>query len=208
MKKKRVMVPLYVKIASAAAAAGLLLTVGLWPEKQLPKMEPITELKPINASQIEQSFHPSVLAPRPSVFIKPQAVVKEKPVVIEKTETPLLAQLEPKEPQSIPTLETSDEPDFDFLAYRMNASLDFAVRNENSNEDYEDDEPNLSLIGRGLLWLTNGRYDSFANLINSGIHKAKQDLSEAATDLALTAYQHVDEYFEQTRERREEKQRE
>ena len=54
LKKKVAVVPLYVKIASAAAAAGLLLTVGLWPEKQLPKMEPIAELKPVAATRIER----------------------------------------------------------------------------------------------------------------------------------------------------------
>ena len=47
LKKKAAVVPLYVKIASAAAAAGLLLTVSLWPEKSMPKVEPIAELKPI-----------------------------------------------------------------------------------------------------------------------------------------------------------------
>ena len=47
LKKKATVVPLYVKIASAAAAAGLLLTVSLWPEKSMPKMEPVAELKPI-----------------------------------------------------------------------------------------------------------------------------------------------------------------
>ena len=49
LKKKSTVIPLYVKIASAAAAAGLLLTIGLWPEKSLPKVEPIAELKPIHS---------------------------------------------------------------------------------------------------------------------------------------------------------------
>ena len=47
LKKKGAVIPLYVKIASAAAAAGLLLTIGLWPEKSLPKVEPIAELQAI-----------------------------------------------------------------------------------------------------------------------------------------------------------------
>ena len=45
--EKRRIVPLYVKIASAAAAAGLLLPLSLWPEKPLPKVEPIAELPAI-----------------------------------------------------------------------------------------------------------------------------------------------------------------
>ena len=41
LKKQRAIVPLYVKIASAAAAAGLLLTVSLWPEKSSKRFAPI-----------------------------------------------------------------------------------------------------------------------------------------------------------------------
>ena len=59
LKKRAAVVPFYIKIASAAAAAGLLLTVVLWPQKSMPKVEPIAELTPIPASiSIEEKpFH-------------------------------------------------------------------------------------------------------------------------------------------------------
>ena len=40
-KDSKHIIPLYVKIASVAAAAGLLLTVSLWPEKSMPKWNPL-----------------------------------------------------------------------------------------------------------------------------------------------------------------------
>ena len=63
LKKKGTIVPLYVKIASAAAAAGLLLTVTLWPEKSMPRVEPIANLKPIEVSRISTN-EPIALLPR------------------------------------------------------------------------------------------------------------------------------------------------
>ena len=45
LKKKAAVVPLYVKIASVAAAAGLLLTVTLWPEKSMQKTGPKNRCK-------------------------------------------------------------------------------------------------------------------------------------------------------------------
>ena len=41
LKKKGAIIPLYVKIASVAAAAGLLLTVSLWPENRCKKPIPL-----------------------------------------------------------------------------------------------------------------------------------------------------------------------
>ena len=200
LKKQRAVVPLYVKIASAAAAAGLLLTVGLWPEKQLPKTEPIADLKPIAATRIEMPFDLKTLPIRTNHFVNSQVVVKEKPVVAERVEIPLLAQLEPQKPQSLPVQNAFNEPDFYLLAYKMNTDLAFVQMDGNSFPDDIEDERNPSLIGKGLLWLTQGRHDSFASLIGAGLHKAKQDLTEAATDMALAAYYRADERFEEAKE--------
>ena len=65
-RPQRNIIPLYVKIASVAAAAGLLLTVSLWPEKQLPKVEPIANLKPIEVSRIV-THEPTNLLPRRAI---------------------------------------------------------------------------------------------------------------------------------------------
>ena len=221
-RTKHTIVPLYVKIASAAAAAGLLLTVSLWPEKSMPKVEPIAELKPILPGRlITASETATTLPPRTTHFVQPQVVKKvvkkEKPTVSEKVaeafseraETPLVAQLEPQKAQTLPTSAIIDEPDFDLVAYRMDTHLALAQIEVNRFKDFSEDEDNdreLSLIGRGLLWLTNGRHDSFASLIGAGVSKAKQDLTEAATDMALAAYSNFNEQFEETKERWEEKQ--
>ena len=174
LKKKAAVVPLYVKIASAAAVAGLLLTVSLRPEKSMPEAEPIVELKPILPERlITASEATTTLPPRTMQLVQPHVVKKEKPTVSEniaeaiseRAETPLVAQLEPQKAHILPTSTTFNE-----------------------------------------LWLTNGRHDSFASLIGAGVSKAKQDLTEAATDMALAAYSNFNEQFEETKERWEEKQ--
>ena len=212
LKKKATVMPLYVKIASAAAAAGLLLTVSLWPEKSLPKMEPIAELKPVAATRIERPLERLALQTRPTQFVKQNVVVREKnvgieKVAMEKTEMPLVTEL-PQIKAKEAWIETSSpiftEPDFDYLAYRINAGMALAQYENHSFEENLEDE-GVSLIGRGLLWLTGGRHSSFASLINSGLRQAKKETIEAATDMALAAYQRADEQLEEAKERWEEK---
>jgi hypothetical protein len=213
LKKKATVVPLYVKIASAAAAAGLLLTIGLWPEKSLPKVEPIAELQPIAAIRIERPLERLALQTRPSQFVKQNVVVREKKVEVEKVvkekkEMPLVAEL-PSIKTGTMQIESSlpdfDKPDFGLLAYQINTNMAFAYNNGNSFEEEAEEQKSLSLVSRGLLWLTNGRHSSFASLINAGVSQAKQDLSEAATDMALAAYQRADEQLASAKERWEEK---
>ena len=212
LKKKATVVPLYAKIASAAAAAGLLLTVSLWPEKSLPKMEPIAELQPIAATRIERPLDRLALQTRPTLFVKQNVVVREKKVEVEKvfmekTEMPLVAelpQIKAKEARIETTSPNFAEPDFDYLAYRINAGMALAQYENHSFEENLEDE-GVSLIGKGLLWLTGGRHSSFASLINSGLRQAKKETIEAATDMALAAYQRADEQLEEAKERWEEK---
>jgi len=208
LKKKSAVVPLYVKIASAAAAAGLLLTVSLWPEKSLPKVEPITDLKPIEAYRITPETDLLKLPKRPTSFVKPVAVIKEEPIVFEKTNLPLMAKLEPiraSEIQVAQAMVTNDAPDFEWLTYKINNERTFAHFSDEDYNTFNEDVESLSLISRGLLWATNGQHDSFGSLINAGVSKAKQELSEAATDAALAAYYRVEEGFEETKEHWQEK---
>lgn len=212
LKKKATVVPLYAKIASAAAATGLLLTVSLWPEKSLPKVEPIAELKPVAATGIERPRERLALQTRPAQFVKQNVVVREKKVEVEKvfmekTAMPLVAelpQIKAKEARIETTSPIFTEPDFDYLAYRINAGMALAQYESHSFEENLEDE-GVSLIGRGLLWLTGGRHSSFASLINSGLRQAKKETIEAATDMALAAYQRADEQLEEAKERWEEK---
>ena len=211
-EKKRTIIPLYVKIASVAAAAGLLLTVTLWPEKSMQKTETIAELKPILPGRLITASETTTLPPRTFRFVQPQVVKKERPTfsetVSERVKTPLVAQLEPQKAPVLPTSPTVAEPDFNLLAYRMNTDLALALINEYGFKDFSENEEfdrEPSLIGKGLLWLTKGRHDSFASIIASGLTTAKKELDLAATDFALTAYNRADESFEEAKEYWEEK---
>jgi len=215
LKKKAAVVPLYVKIASAAAAAGLLLTVTLWPEKQLPNVEPIAELKPILPTRLITAEESQTLPPRTVSFVTAQTKtaqtkVKRQPTTV-RTETALLADLQPMKAEGTSIALTATqayEPDLDLITYQMNSNLAFAQYDENDFEEYEEDERNLSLIGRGIYRLTEGRHDSFASIILSGLHTAKEEVNLAATDFAITSYYRADERFEEAKERWQEKREE
>ena len=219
-RPQRTIVPLYVKITSAAAAAGLLLTVTLWPEKPMPKVEPIVNLKPIEVGCIDTK-EPLALLPRRASESRdsmPHAYPRRDDrlsktsskghTISERESATLLDELPTRTVtalQSALPLSDFDDPDFDFLTWRMNADLAYTPYDTNDFSDEVENERNLSLISRGLLWATNGRHDSFASLIGAGVHKAKQELTEAATDVALTAYYRADEHFEEVKEHWEEK---
>ncbi len=212
MKKKATVVPLYVKIASVAAAAGLLLTVTLWPEKSMQKTETIAELKPILPGRLITASETTTLPTRTFHFAQSQVVKKERPTISEtvskRVEMPLVAQLESQKAPILPTSSTASEPDFDLLAFRMNTNLALALINEYDLNSFSKDEEfdrEPSLISKGLLWLTNGRHDSFASIIASGLTTAKKELDLAATDFALTAYNRADESIEEAKEYWEEK---
>ena len=216
LKKKAAVVPLYVKIASVAAAAGLLLTVSLWPEKSMPKVEPIASLKPIEVSSIStnESF---VLLPRratesidplPRTGLRGDDMLSEGRLTSGRKATALLAELPTKTATALQTDQPwtdFNEPDFDLLAYRMDKELAMMLVDGNVFYDDAKDERDLSLIGKGIYLLTDGRYDSFEDLIFSGLTTAKKELSLAATDMALAAYSNVNEQFEEAKERWEEK---
>ena len=211
LKKKGTIVPLYVKIASAAAAAGLLLTVTLWPEKSMPRVEPIANLKPIEVSKINTN-EPIVLLPRratesinplPRTGIRGDDLRSEGHLTSKRTAMPLLAELPTKTATALQIdlpWTNFDEPDFDLMAYRMNTELTMMSFDGNEFSDDAEEERELSLIGKGIYLLTDGRHDSFASIISTGLSTAKKELNLAATDIALTAYYRADERFEEVKE--------
>lgn len=207
LKKKGALVPLYVKIASAAAAAGLLLTVTLWPEKQLPKVEPVAELKPVLPTRLITSEESQTLPPRTVSFATTQNKttqnkVKKQPKTI-RTETALLADLQPIKAEGRPIALTTTqayEPDFGLIAYHLYSDPAFAQLEESNYVKTNEDERNLSIIGKGIYRLTDGRHDSFASIISVGLSTAKKEFNLAATDIAMTAYYRADERFEEVKE--------
>ena len=211
LKKKGTIVPLYVKIASAAAAAGLLLTVALWPEKSMPKVEPIASLKPIEVSKINTN-EPIALLPKratesidplPRTGIRGDDLRSEGHLTSKRTAMPLLAELPTKTATALQIdlpWTNFDEPDFDLMAYRMNTELAMMSFDGNEFSDDAEEERDLSLIDKGIYLLTDGRHDSFASIISTGLSTAKKELNLAATDFALTAYYRADERIEEVKE--------
>ena len=207
LKKKAAVVPLYVKIASVAAAAGLLLTVTLWPEKSLPKVEPVAELKPILSPRLITSEENQSLPPKTIRFAIPQSKTKKQEKVT-RTETTLLANLPPIKAEGTQiTMPTSsvEEPNLDLIAYRLNTEFAPVQFDANDYTESVEDAQELSLIGKGISLLTNGRHNSIASLINAGVGTAKKEISIAATDMALTAYHRADERIEEAKQRWEER---
>jgi len=212
LKKKGVIVPLYVKIASAAAAAGLLLTVTLWPEKQPPNVEPVAELKPILPTRLITSEESQTLPPRTISFATTQNratqnKVKKQPKTV-RTNMALLADLQPIKAEGKPIALTTTQaydPDFGLIAYHLNSDPAFSQLDEKNYVNTNEDERNLSFIGKGIYRLTDGRHDSFASIISVGLSTAKKEISLAATDMAMTAYYRADERFEEVKENWQEK---
>ena len=208
LKKKAAVVPLYVKIASAAAAAGLLLTVGLWPEKTLPKVEPIANLKPIEVSQIN-SNEPIALVPRRATESmttttwatanKRASISKssnKKQMASEREALPKLPEIRTIEaPAAITSqllLAQTTEPDY--APYFMSGNYALASY---TDDDYE--EP--SLWGKGILRITDGNYESLGGMIQEGLQLAKEEINLAAADLAVKTFYRVDDRIEEAKER-------
>ncbi len=208
LKKKAAVVPLYVKIASAAAAAGLLLTVGLWSEKTLPKVEPIANLKPIEVSRINTNESIALIPrratenPTTTTWAKankttstPKASNK-KQVASERDVMPMLAEMQAIEaPSSITSqllLAQITEPDY--APYIMPDSHALASY---TDDDYEES----SLGGKGFLRITDGKYESLGSMIQEGLQLAKEEINLAAADLAVKTFYRVDDRIEEAKER-------
>ena len=208
LKKKGAVVPLYVKIASAAAAAGLLLTIGLWPEKSLPKVEPIAELKPIH-SQITITEDPIRIVPKRIVsFTESQSERKEAKSQPTRMEAEAIAALPPMKAQEIAAFDNHDfalASDIELLRYRLESESTIARLAFEST--FEEDMP-TSLIGRGIYRMTEGRHASIGSLINTGLHFAKKGIKKASTDAVLATYYRAEENVEEAKEYWQEKREE
>ena len=203
LKKKATIVPLYVKIASAAAAAGLLLTVSLWPEKSMPKIEPVAELKPILPTRLITSDENLTLPPRTVSFVAPHQTKVTKQTKAVRNETALLADLQPLNAEGTTialTTTYSVEPQFDLIAYPMNDDLAYSTYDENEYVDDTEDEDELSLIEKGFLKITDGKYESIGSMIHEGIQLAKEEINLAAADFAMTAYYRAEDQIEEVKE--------
>ena len=207
-ENKHTIIPLYAKIASAAAAAGLLLTVTLWPDKSMPKTEPIAELKPIEA-HLTLNETPMRLIPRRTVQLAACPSVKDSyedepqplaPSPNADNKAELVATLSPLKAQPIASTdnpETYLSTNLALLRYRLEAQQAFAYQPDLF--PYEEEMPS-SFIEKGIYWMTEGRHRNLGDLINAGLLLAKKEVVKATTDAALTAYYRADEHLEDIKE--------
>ena len=205
LKRQLTIVPLYVKIASAAAAAGLLLTVGLWPEKSLPKVEPVAELKPIEA-HLTLTDEPFRIVPKRTLqYTERQETKKETQSEPTRTKIESIASLAAVKAQEITTAEDADftfVSDIELLRYRLETEQ--ALAQLAIEPSYEEEMP-TSWIGKGIYRMTEGRHGSIISLINTGLHLAKKEVVKVTADMATVAYYRADEHIEEVRERWQEK---
>ena len=205
---KKNIVPLYVKIASAAAAAGLLLTVSLWPEKSLPKVDPIAELKPIQShlTIVEDPFR--IVPKRAIPFTEKQNAKKETKSEPTRMETETIAALPTMKAQEIVAYKDAGfalASDIELLRYQLETEQVLARL---ALEPTIEGEMPISLIGKGIYRMTEGRYASIGDLINAGLHIAKKKVVKASTDAALATYYRAEEHIEDAKEQWQEKREE
>lgn len=177
LKKKAVVIPLYVKIVAAAAAVALLFGI-FWFRASLPEQELMAELKPVEAQEVGLN-NTMVLAESQAHFIVPKRVVKSSSVQPQNTykrnELPLLAELQPV---TAPTLIVT-EPQFDELL-AFNPYIDISD-NDISNPSLENEIfDDRSLISRGIAKMTDGECESFADILVEGLRSVKGEMSSLA----------------------------
>ena len=108
-------------------------------------------------------------------------------------------------------------------ATEIEVSKDFAIENEllpelvfylpsdysylaqNHDNDYEQYDHHLSLIGRGISWLSDGRYESIGEIISDGLHIAKREVIELSEQAVAIAYIRADESFSEAKARLEDR---
>ena len=185
--KKPVVIPLYAKILSAAAAVALLFGI-FWNRSVMPKQDLMAELKPMKAVGIvtdetvvlaESQAH--FVMPRnprqdtPRKVVKPSTAQKEEPVVLEKVEMPLLASLQPK---AAPML-----MDVEYRPSELLANDVFYANNDALLQPEENYDGDISLVGRGILRWTGGEHDSFAGILSEGLRSVKNEMASIATTI-------------------------
>ena len=207
-RHKIAIIPLYVKIASAAAAAGLLLTISLWPEKSLPKVDPIAELKPIH-SCLTLTEDPLRIVPKRAIpFTERRNTKKVAKSAPTRMEIEAIAALPPMKAQEIVAYKDAGyalASDIELLRYQLETEQVLARL---ALEPTIEEEMPTSFIGKGIYRMTEGRHASIGDLINAGLHIAKKKVVKASTDAALATYYRAEEHIEEAKEQWHEKREE
>ena len=191
LKRKSKVIPLFVKIASAAAAA--LLFILIWkPGSRMPEQEMTAELKPIGASEVavEETV---LLAESQASFklpaTKATSVAKRNAAPQTREAQPLLAELKPVVSPYLPELEFQGA-----LAYGDHLMDENYPMEDEDQYFHLDDQNELSLVSRGIQKLTDGKCDSFASMFREGWQMAKTELAMAKEQSFSLPLQKIREY--------------
>lgn len=176
--KKPVVIPLYAKIAAAAAVVALLFGI-FWNRSVMPEQELMAELKPVEAVGVDAQ-ETYVIAESQARFIvpkkaaKPMATTKTAPVSNERVEMPMLAELQPK--TALVIMPTEDQLMLDdevFYAYNEVLSIP-------QDDDYDEE---LSFVRKSIIMMTDGEHDSFASIFSEGLQSFKTEMASIATTI-------------------------
>lgn len=125
-----------------------------------------------------------------------------------KIEQELLASLEPRIATEIIVsedfaIENGLLPEMAFL---LPANNYYLVQNQEwVEDDHEYYERHLSLIGRGISWLSQGRYTSISEVIGDGLHIAKHEVIDLSEQAVAIAYIKADEGLNEIKTKWEER---
>ena len=206
LKKKAVFVPLFARIAAAAAAIALLFALFWKPSATMPQQELMAELQP-RKTVLPEAEEISFPTPKATTYqIKNQPIAKNKATIShqeERTEMPLLADLNPVSGKEIHLTDdyliaNSLLPDP--MIFNFEPEVAFI-----EEEPYYDDDWEPSLIDRGVIRLTNGRYGSIGEMIGGVFHRVSHEVATTTARVAMTAYYKADNQIEEAKERWQEK---
>ena len=228
LKKKAVILPLYAKIAAAAV---IILLFGLF---LLPKNEnDDTNQQPILVeltTETNESIADSVVIPTENFESECRDVASYVSENAQSTSARDVARNITTENETEEIQPTRIEPELlATLAPRSTTEVivseDFAVeyglvhgnilypatnesylaQNQEWDEKYEYGDQRLSLIGRGISWLSNGRYTSISEVISDGLHIAKHEVIDLSEQAIAYAYIKADESIDEAKNRWEER---
>ena len=231
LKKKAFIVPLYAKIAAAVAVIALLFGLFWLPktENSNTNEQPIlVELTP----ETTETASDTVLIPtekfesecrdmacyvsenvqnKSSEDVARNVSTEDESYEIQqiRIESELLASLEPRIAKEIIVsedfaIENGLLPE---MVYLLPANDYYLAQNQEweVEDDYEYHEQHLSLIGRGISWLSQGRYTSISEAISDGLRIGRREVVELSEQAVAIAYIKADEGLNEIKTKLEER---
>ncbi len=187
-KKSAVVIPLWTKVASAAAAVALLFGI-FWQRSATPQQELVAELKPIGAQVISTDGEGLVLRNASSsewesakkksevVLVAEHQVSQPAAVEVDMNDmehVSMLAELQPKQPVTLAS---------------MTVDTEMAPCEAPCCADYNTDLEEMTFIRQGIYAITDGQHDSFYSIFVEGLRNVKIELASAAVTIRSSRYQ-------------------